>query len=120
MLKKVLSILFLSGTVLQAQYPTAKIAGTVTDASGAAIPGALVTVVNPETGTKSEGRSVARDKLGFGQQGRGTITETVTDPSGAAAVSGVHVAAGHGTAAWALVSALDDVCAQSCPRPTGL
>jgi hypothetical protein len=39
------------------QNPTAKVSGTVTDKSGAAIPGALVTLVNRETDAKIEGRT---------------------------------------------------------------
>jgi hypothetical protein len=45
----ILAILFLSCAVVSAQVETAKIAGTVTDQSGAVVVGAVVTLKN--TGT---------------------------------------------------------------------
>src|SRR5262249_51196351 len=40
-------------TPLFAQFETAEILGTVRDSSGAAIPGATVTLINPDTGIRS-------------------------------------------------------------------
>jgi outer membrane receptor protein involved in Fe transport len=50
-------LLSLAVTASRAQNPTAKITGTVTDATGLGNPGALVTLVNGETGAKFEGRT---------------------------------------------------------------
>ena len=50
-------LLLIAGTALMAQNPTARITGTVTDATGAVLPGALVSVVNDETRQKIEGRT---------------------------------------------------------------
>jgi hypothetical protein len=59
MLRKLIStaVLLLVGTALRAQNPTARITGTVTDATGAVIPGALVTLVNDATSQRIEGRT---------------------------------------------------------------
>src|SRR5438128_998431 len=60
MLKKFTStavLLLVMGTILRAQNPTARITGTVTDSTGAVVPGALVTLVNDETRVKLEGRT---------------------------------------------------------------
>ncbi|MGO8790963.1 MAG: carboxypeptidase regulatory-like domain-containing protein [Terriglobia bacterium] len=43
-------VLFLAALPLQAQLPTAKVAGTVTDPSGAVIPGAKITLTNTSNG----------------------------------------------------------------------
>src|ERR1035437_3328336 len=52
------AILFLVVAIaLPAQNSTAKITGTVTDASEAVVPGVRVAVVNDETGARSEGRT---------------------------------------------------------------
>jgi Carboxypeptidase regulatory-like domain len=40
-----------------AQQPTAEIRGLITDASGAAVPGAAIEVVNPATGLHREAAS---------------------------------------------------------------
>src|SRR5512139_2650655 len=46
--------LILGGTALVAQSTTAEITGKVTDASGASVPGAAITVLNVDTGTKRD------------------------------------------------------------------
>jgi outer membrane receptor protein involved in Fe transport len=53
--------LITSATSLYAQFETAEILGTVHDPSGAAVPGASVTLINPETGIKS---TTVTDELG--------------------------------------------------------
>jgi hypothetical protein len=45
--------LIASTTSLYAQFETAEVLGTVHDPSGAAVPGATVTLINPDTGIKS-------------------------------------------------------------------
>jgi outer membrane receptor protein involved in Fe transport len=50
-------LLLLSVAVLRAQNPTARITGTITDSTGAVVPGALVALVNNETGVKVEGKT---------------------------------------------------------------
>ena len=50
-------ILLSAGAAARAQTPTARITGTVTDATGAIVPGALVSVTNDETRQKIEGRT---------------------------------------------------------------
>jgi hypothetical protein len=45
-----LSVFFLSASIALAQLTTGTISGTVTDASGAAVPGAAITVTNVNTG----------------------------------------------------------------------
>src|SRR3954453_12604213 len=60
MLAKSVSTAILSlaaAIVLQAQNPTAKITGTVTDATGAVVPGVRITLVNEDNGTRLEGRT---------------------------------------------------------------
>src|SRR5215467_4290244 len=52
---------FLSATSLYGQFETAEVLGTVRDPSGAAIPGASVTLINPDTGIRS---STATDEVG--------------------------------------------------------
>ncbi len=44
-----LMILFLSGTFVWGQLGTSTIRGTITDSSGAALPGATVTITNLQT-----------------------------------------------------------------------
>src|SRR5437879_4353886 len=50
-------LLLVTGAVLRAQNPTARITGTVTDSTGAVVPGAVVTLVNDQTRVKLEGRT---------------------------------------------------------------
>jgi len=50
-------LLSITGTALRAQSSTARITGTVNDATGAVVTGALVSVVNDETRQKVEGRT---------------------------------------------------------------
>jgi hypothetical protein len=55
------AVVLLSVGVIHAQITTATIPGTVTDASGAVLPGAKVVIQNEETGIS---RSVAADSAG--------------------------------------------------------
>ncbi|GGH05233.1 TonB-dependent receptor [Silvibacterium dinghuense] len=57
---------------LHAQQYSGSIVGTVTDATGAAIPGATITVVNTGTGDKSEQKSGAQGEFTFPQLPIGT------------------------------------------------
>src|ERR1700756_3901832 len=59
MLKKVTlaALLLVLAPGLHAQNPTAKVSGTVTDASGAVIPGAIVTRTNHDTTVKTQSRT---------------------------------------------------------------
>ena len=57
---RALAIAFLLGigaTGSQAQNATASVTGTITDSSGAAIPDAVVTFINSDTGVRVEGKS---------------------------------------------------------------
>lgn len=59
-MKKIFStamLICLAASFLRAQNPTAKITGTITDASGAVVPGASVVVINDATRQKLEGRT---------------------------------------------------------------
>jgi outer membrane receptor protein involved in Fe transport len=57
MSKALSTLLLIAGTALRAQSPTARITGTVTDATGALVPGAVVSVVSDETRQKIEGQT---------------------------------------------------------------
>ncbi len=52
-----LSLLLVAETALLAQNPTAKVTGTVTDSTGAVIPGASVALTNADTAIKAEYRT---------------------------------------------------------------
>ena len=52
-----LGLAALISVALHAQNSTAKVTGTITDSTGAVIPGAVVTLANEQTGVKLEGKS---------------------------------------------------------------
>src|SRR5438094_2548013 len=54
-------VLFVAAVPVFAQLPTGTILGTVKDASGALVPGAMVTAQNVETGTS---RPISTDQTG--------------------------------------------------------
>jgi hypothetical protein len=56
-----LTIVLLNTTALFAQAPTAEITGTITDPSGAPVPGALVTLTNPAT---NQARTIHTNEAG--------------------------------------------------------
>src|SRR5215468_1839777 len=66
-MKKIITFLFVClpilvvTTSLYAQFETAEVLGTVRDPTGAAIPGAAVTLINPDTGVRS---STLTDQVG--------------------------------------------------------
>ncbi len=60
------------------QAESGRIAGTVTDATGAAIPNASITLLNPQTGLKLTGTSGASGELNIPAVPAGNYTATVT------------------------------------------
>ena len=60
-----------------AQADTGRIVGTVTDSTGAAIPNATVTLVNPQTGLKLAGTSTGTGELNISAVPQGNYTATV-------------------------------------------
>ncbi len=60
-----------------AQADSGRIAGTITDSTGAAIPNAIITLVNPQTGLKLSGVSNGSGELNIPAVPQGTYTATV-------------------------------------------
>lgn len=67
--------------VLRAQVYYGSVVGTVTDSSGAAVPGASVTVVNKGTGEKSSAKSSGQGSYSITQLPVGTYNVTVEAPN---------------------------------------
>src|SRR5947209_5752400 len=71
----------LSLVALLGQDPTARVTGTVTDASGAVIPGALVMLTNTDTGAKGEGRTTENGIYSVSFLSPGSYNFSVEAPS---------------------------------------
>ncbi|MGI4828973.1 MAG: carboxypeptidase regulatory-like domain-containing protein [Janthinobacterium lividum] len=63
-----------------AQAESGRIAGTITDATGAAIPNATITLLNPQTGLKLSGVSNGTGELNISAVPQGSYKATVTAP----------------------------------------
>jgi outer membrane receptor protein involved in Fe transport len=72
------ALLLLAAVPVVAQVDRATLAGTVTDATGAVIPGAKVEVVSQETGLRRDGLSGANGAYGFAQLPIGSYTVTAS------------------------------------------
>jgi hypothetical protein len=73
---KILSLLFLAAGLLFAQFETAEVLGTVRDATGAAVPGAAVTLTNQDTNIQTRATTDGNGNFDFFnvRVGRYTIT----------------------------------------------
>ena len=69
-----------SPSLLLAQADSGRIAGTVTDITGAAIPNASLTLVNPQTGLRLTGVTTGQGELNVPAIPAGTYTATITAP----------------------------------------
>jgi len=87
-------LIFLCGSASQAQQNTADIVGTVTDASGAIIPGATVTAVNTGTNISHTATSSSSGDYIFGGLQVGSYSVKVEAKGFKAFVSDVSISAG--------------------------
>ena len=71
----------LSLTALLAQDPTARVTGTVTDVSGAVVPGAAVTLTNMDTAAKKEGKTNENGIYSISSLSPGPYSFSVEAPS---------------------------------------
>ncbi|MCX6627156.1 MAG: carboxypeptidase regulatory-like domain-containing protein, partial [Candidatus Solibacter sp.] len=92
-MKKLVGILALTAALSTGLFgQTASLAGTVTDPTGAVIPGAVVTIVNTETGLQREDKSDAQGRYTMEQLPPGTYKLTAKAPGFAdLAVNGVRL-----------------------------
>lgn len=71
------TVLSVGSSYAAAQADSGRIVGTVTDPSGAAIPNATITLLNPQTGLKLSGTSNGSGELNIPAVPQGTYTATV-------------------------------------------
>jgi hypothetical protein len=73
-------ILSFTSPRLLAQADSGRIVGSVTDSTGAAIPNATITLVNPQTGLKLRGTSNGQGELNIPAIPAGTYDSTISAP----------------------------------------
>ncbi len=80
-------VLFLSAGKLQAQYENGSVVGTIHDATGSAIPGADVSIINTATGIRSHVKTDAAGNYDIPQLRVGVYTITASAPGFSKAVA---------------------------------